>query len=380
MMSFAQWGNALYSGEKSYGIIANRKRWLTVGLSLILIAVACIGIRGMNPSIEFIGGSQFTMTGLSNTAQAPAETVMAKHQLDKSVKITQLGSNGLRIQGPEVSVEEISAIRADLADAYQVQPGDIEATKIGPSWGAGVSQKAIKSLVIFLTLVGILMALYFRSWPMSVAALFALTHDMFLTAGFFALVQAEVSPATVIGFLTILAYSLYDTVVVFDRVRELTTNITKQHDYTFAEMVNLAVNQTLVRSINTSIVALLPVGAILFIGAFLLGAGTLIDISLALFVGMIAGTLSSVFIAPATLVIIELKRKRIKEHTAAVLAARGGETVVVSAPKAKDVLIAPLVSEADEEEEEPDYSNVTPGRHLGQLAQPKNKGKKRKKK
>lgn len=375
MMSFAQWGNALYLGEKSYGIIESRKRWLALGLTLILLAITLIGIRGMNPSIEFIGGSQFTLSGLSDTSQKPAEQVLADHKLTKGTKITQLGNAGLRIQGPEVSVEEIAKIRTDLATAYKVEAKDIDATKIGPSWGAGVTSKAVKSLFIFLALVGTLMAIYFRSWPMSVAALFALAHDMFITAGFFALVQAEVSPATVIGFLTILAYSLYDTVVVFDRVRELTGNITKQREFTFAEMVNLAVNQTLVRSINTSIVALLPVGAILFLGALLLGAGTLIDISLALFVGMIAGTLSSVFIAPSTLVLIENARKRIGGHTVEVLAARGGKQVTVVAPKAKDIFVEPIV--ATDDEISPD---VIPGRHLGQVAQPKNKGKKRKKK
>ncbi|MCS4484409.1 protein translocase subunit SecF [Gleimia sp. 6138-11-ORH1] len=376
MMSFAKWGNALYSGEKSYGIISARKKWLSLGLVLIAVSIAFIGIRGMNPSIEFIGGSQFTLSQLSNTSQEPAEKVLEQHGLTQGTKITQLGSSGLRIQGPEVSVEEIAKLRTDLATAYQVSPNEVDATKIGPSWGAGVTSKAVKSLVIFLTLVGTLMAIYFRSWPMSVAALFALAHDMFITAGFFALIQAEVSPATVIGFLTILAYSLYDTVVVFDRVRELTGDLTKQNEYTFAELVNLAVNQTLVRSINTSVVALLPVGAILFIGALLLGAGTLIDISLALFVGMIAGTLSSVFIAPATLVLIEEKRKRTSQHTATVLAARGEKEITVVAPKAKDIFVEPAKA-TEEEEFAPD---VIPGRHLGQSAQPKGKVKKRKKK
>lgn len=368
-MSFAEWGNALYSGKKSYGIIEARKKWLLVGLSLILIAVAAIGIRGMNPSIEFIGGSQFTLSSLKDTAQAPAEAVLKSHNLNTGTKITQLGTSGLRIQGPEVSVEEINSIRADLAKAYNVEANEVDATKIGPSWGAGVTQKALQSLVIFLLLVGSLMAIYFRSWPMSVAALFALTHDMFLTAGFFALVQAEVSPATVIGFLTILAYSLYDTVVVFDRVRELTGKITAQTEFTFAEMVNLAVNQTLVRSINTSIVALLPVGSILFLGAILLGAGTLIDISLALFVGMIAGTLSSVFIAPSTLVIIENKRKRIGGHTQKVHALRGSDEVVVPTQEAMEVTV-------ESESKEPEI--VSPGRHLGQAAQPKSKKRKKK--
>lgn len=359
MMSFAQWGNALYAGDKSYPFIKNRKKLVGAGAIVILVAIILIVFRGINPSIEFEGGSQFSMTGIETTNQSLAYDVLADNGVTEGVKVSQLGTQGLRVQSPEITPEETPVIRDALAKAYGVTAEDVDATVIGPSWGADVTKKALQSLVIFLVLVGAMMALYFRSWVMSVSALYALTHDIFLTVGFFALTQVEVSPATVIGFLTILAYSLYDTVVVFDRVRELAGNITKQSRYTFGEMVNLSVNQTLVRSINTSIVALLPVGAILFLGSFLLGAGTLRDISLALFVGMLVGTLSSVLIAPSLLVLIEERRKKIGAHTKRILEARGEKQKVAT--------------EAGEEPAPVKVSAIKPGRHLGQQAQPKRK-------
>ena len=196
------------------------------------------------------------------------------------------------------------------------------------------------------------MTVYFRSWTMSVAAIFALFHDIAMTLGFFAVTRVEVSPATVIGFLTILGYSLYDTVVVFDKVRELTKGINDQNRYTYGDMVNLAVNQTMVRSLNTSIVALLPVGSILIIGSLLLGAGTLTDISLALFVGMIVGTYSSIFIASPLLVMLEERRASTKEHNEIVARRRERD-----GSSSDHVRVAP----------------VQPGRRLANDAQPKRK-------
>ena len=184
-----------------------------------------------------------------------------------------------------------------LAEAFGVDGADVASSFVGPNWGADVTAQALTGLVVFLILVSLLMTVYFRSWKMSVAALLALAHDLILTAGIYAGVGFEVTPAAVIGFLTILAYSLYDTVVVFDKVRENTLEIEYSETRTFGEMVNLAVNQTLVRSVNTSVVAVLPVASILFVGSLLLGAGTLRDIALALFVGTIVGTYSSIFLA-----------------------------------------------------------------------------------
>ena len=379
MMSFAAWGNALYRGDKSYGFIQRRKLWISIGLGLILASVALLGIRGINPSIEFSGGSQFSVVNTTVTDQQRAYDVMAKFGAKaESVRVSQLGTSGIRVQTAQVDPDQTREIASALAQSYEVGEQDVDATNIGPSWGGEVTRKATNSLVIFLVLVGLMMAIYFKSWEMSVAALFALFHDIFLTAGFFALVQVEVSPATVIGFLTILAYSLYDTVVVFDRVRELTSSVTAQSRYTFAELVNLAVNQTLVRSINTSVVALLPVGAILFLGSLLLGAGTLTDISLALFVGMIAGTLSSILIAPSMLVLLRLRSQKIRNHTERVETLRAQKAApdhgaaAADSGKAETELAGVGVKNA------PRVQPPTRGRHLGQAAQPQRKNRKKK--
>jgi preprotein translocase subunit SecF len=189
-------------------------------------------------------------------------------------------------------------------------------------------------------LVALVIALYFRTWKMAVAALVALLHDLTLTVGVYAIVGFEVTPASVIGFLTILGYSLYDTVVVFDKVRENTEHITATTKRTFGEAANLAVNQTLVRSINTSVVALLPVGSILFIGAFLLGAGTLKDIALALFVGIAVGTYSSVFIATPLLVHLREKEPELALQAERVRRKRA-EAAAQPAPVAAEPLVAP---------------------------------------
>jgi preprotein translocase subunit SecF len=219
----------------------------------------------------------------------------------------------VRVQTDKLTSDQTALVKTALAKAYGVD----EATKVtsqfvGPSWGRDVSRKALQGLVVFLILVALVMALYFRTWKMAAAGMVALVHDLVLTLGVYALVGFEVSPATVIGFLTILGYSLYDTVVVFDKVRENTDHLLGSTRRTFAEAANLAVNQTLVRSINTSVVALLPVASILFIGSFLLGAGTLKDISLALFVGIAAGTYSSIFIATPLLVDLRQNEPELK--------------------------------------------------------------------
>jgi len=233
----------------------------------------------------------------------------------------------------------------------------VTSTFIGPTWGADVSRKAVTGLIVFLVLVSVVMTAYFRNWRMAVAALAALFHDIMFTAGVYAAVGWEVTPATVIGFLTILGYSIYDTVVVFDKVRENTEGVLDQSLYTYAEKANLAVNQTLVRSINTSVVALLPVASILFIGAFVLGAGTLRDIALALFVGMLIGTFSSIFLATPLEVTLREREPAIQQHTQRILAARAA---AAGAGDVADVVVAG-----------PRVSPLRPGAHQGFAAQPK---------
>jgi preprotein translocase subunit SecF len=216
---------------------------------------------------------------------------------DVQINATKIGVNTIRVQTPQLSVTQSQTVQNALATAYKVKFDKVNSSFIGPNWGADITSKAVSGLVTFIILAAILMALYFRTMKMSMSAILALIHDLVITAGVYGAFGFEVTPAAVIGFLTILGYSLYDTVVVFDKIRENTTDVEHSETSTFAERVNLAINQTLVRSINTSVVAVLPVASILFIGAFILGAGTLRDISLALFIGIIVGTYSTIFIA-----------------------------------------------------------------------------------
>jgi preprotein translocase subunit SecF len=265
---------------------------------LVIIAiVAPVARGGFNFGIEFRGGSEFRIDGVGNTAQQVARDAVQSVDPETQPIVTSVGVDSVRIQTEQLDDVTTEEIRIALANAYDLPSGSVTSSFIGANWGADVTSKAINGLIVFLILVSVLMALYFRTFKMSIAALAALAHDVVITAGIYALTGFEVTPAAVIGLLTILGYSLYDTVVVFDKVRENTLGVEFSEETTFASQVNLAVNQTLVRSINTSVVAVLPVAAILFIGAFILGVGTLRDIALALFIGMIVGTYSSIFIA-----------------------------------------------------------------------------------
>jgi len=303
MASFAQFGNDLYTGKRSYNIIGKRKIWYGISALLILIVIVVSILRGgFLFGIEFLGGSQFQVAssaGLNSTeAQVLAQNTVLKVEPGSNPRVTIVGQNSeIRVQTDQLTSDQSVAIQQALAQAYKIKDSDVTTSFIGATWGQDITKQAITGLIAFVILASIVMALYFRTWKMSLAAITALLHDLIITAGVYGVFHIEVTPAAVIGFLTILGYSLYDTVVVFDKIRENTGEDGAESRRTFAESVNLAVNQTLVRSINTSVVAILPVGSILFIGAFILGAGTLRDISLALFIGIIVGTYSTIFIA-----------------------------------------------------------------------------------
>jgi preprotein translocase subunit SecF len=221
---------------------------------------------------------------------------MDKAEVPGDPIVQTVGSNKVRIQTGALTNAQSSKVLDVLATTFSVAKSDIDTRLIGPSWGREITRKAITALIVFLLVIIIFLSVAFEP-KMAIAAIIALFHDVFITVGIYALIGFEVTPATVIGFLTILGYSLYDTVVVFDKVRENTRGIAGGSRHTYSDAANLAVNQTLVRSINTSIVALLPVGAILFVGAGVLKAGTLKDLSLALFIGLAVGTYSSIFVA-----------------------------------------------------------------------------------
>lgn len=291
-------GNDLYSGTKSLDIVGRRKIFYIVGIAIVVFSILVPIVKGgFNFGIEFRGGSEFRIDGVAETSQEIARQAVQSVEPGSSPLITTVGLDAVRVQTEQLDDVTSEEVRIALAAAYGLESGAVTSSFIGANWGADVTEKALIGLVVFLLLVSLLMALYFRTLKMSIAALVALFHDVVITLGIYALVGFEITPAAVIGFLTILGYSLYDTVVVFDKVRENTLDVEFSETTTFASQVNLAINQTLVRSVNTSVVAVLPVASILFIGAAVLGAGTLRDIALALFIGIIAGTYSSVFIA-----------------------------------------------------------------------------------
>jgi len=293
-----KFGNDLYTGARSIDFVGRRKIWYSIAAVMVVLSILVPVIKGgFNFSIEFRGGSQFQISDVSSTDTAKAQAAVTSVVPNAVSHVSVIGDNAVRVQTDQLSETQTHDVSDALAKAYDVDASEVSATFIGPSWGADVTQQSIQGLVVFLLLAFIAMALYFRTWKMSAAAIVSLFHDLIITAGVYALVGFEVSPATMIGFLTILGYSLYDTVVVFDKIRENTKEELELTRRTFPEAVNLAVNQTLVRSINTAVVAVLPVASILFIGAYALGAATLRDISLALLIGIIVGTYSTIFLA-----------------------------------------------------------------------------------
>lgn len=286
-------GGRLYRGEKSFDIIGKRRRWYAFSAILILASSLALGIKGLSLGIEFKGGSVFTITKDGATI-ADGRVAIEKAGVTTETVVQKVGGNKIRIQTG--TLKSFDGVKASLADTFGVTQESIDTQLIGPSWGKEITKKALYGLFGFILVVMIYLAFAFEP-KMAISAIIAVIHDVFITVGIYALVGFDVTPATIIGFLTILGYSLYDTVVVFDKVRENTKNISTVGRTSYSAAANLAVNQTLVRSFNTSLIALLPVGSILFVGAGLLGAGTLKDLSLALFIGLATGTYSSVFIA-----------------------------------------------------------------------------------
>ena len=292
-------GGRLYRGETSIEIIGRRRRWYGVSAVFVLLSIAALSLQGLHLGIEFKGGSSFTVTKAGASVEA-ARTALTSAGIPGESIIQTIGNDKIRVQTGALDTAQNNAVQDALAAKFSVPVESIDTQIVGPSWGKEITRKALYGLFGFLICVMLYLAMAFEP-KMAVAAIAAVIHDVFITVGIYALVGFDVTPATVIGFLTILGYSLYDTVVVFDKIRENTRTITASSKSTYSQATNLAVNQTLVRSMNTSLIALLPVGSILFVGAGLLGAGTLKDLSLALFIGLAVGTYSSIFIAPPVL-------------------------------------------------------------------------------
>jgi len=333
----------LYQGEANLNIVGRRKVWFAAAAILVLVALGSFLIRGFNPGIEFSGGTQIIMpvaVGTQAEAQEAVERALAGVEADAEATVgaAQRVGNGAdatySVRTSALTQPQADEVKAALAADIGVPADDISDNRVSAAWGSQVTRQALIGLGIFLVLVMAYLVVRFE-WRMAVAAVSSLLLDLVLTAAVYSLVGFEVTPSTVIGFLTILGFALYDVVVVFDKVQENTRGITAQSSRTYAEATNLAVNQTLMRSINTGLVALLPVGGLLFIGAGLLGAGTLKDLGLVLFVGMGLGVLSSIMFAAPLLATLKNQEPRIKSHNARVLARRRGERSGDVAPRAE---------------------------------------------
>lgn len=333
MSRFADFGNDLYSGRKSFPFVPRRKTWLALAALLVVISALIPVIKGgFNLGIDFTGGSEFVVSNVAESKVEPGEKAVADTGHGGESKVTNIAPGTIRVQTEQLDDNQTLAVRDALAQAYGVSDDQVASNFVGPTWGQGISDQMIRGLVIFLALTAVIMALYFRTWKMSLASMAGVFVTVALTVGTYSLVGFEVTPSAIIGFLTVLSYSLYDTVVVFDKVRENTRGIldgsappTRSHRG-FAEQINLAANQTLVRSINTSIVGLLPVGSILFIGAALLGAGTLKDLALAQFVGIVWGTLATLFVATPLYAALRSIEPAVKKHESQVVRDSAGRS------------------------------------------------------
>jgi len=297
----------LYHGETSFDIIGRRRLWFTISATLVVISLVSLIVPGLNFGIDFKGGAVFRVQPTRPVTEAQVRDAVGSAA--EIVQISETNPVQVIVQTEELPAAEVTRIRTELAQVGGVQRNGVSTETIGSKWGGTVSRKAVIALLAFLVAVTIYVSLRME-FKMAVAALVALLHDLIITAGIFALSRFEVTPATVIALLTILGYSLYDTVVVFDKVRENTGSLSAMSRTTYSQATNLAVNQTIMRSLNTSLASLLPILGLLVVGNYLLGAETLKDLALALFVGVAAGAYSSIFIAPPLVAMWKEKEPR----------------------------------------------------------------------
>ena len=350
-------GAKLHRGEVSYDFIGKRKLWFSVSIALVVISLGGLFIRGLALGIEFKGGVEYqaNVKVTSSTVEDFNAAVKATNAKDLGDPVvTTVGGDKVRIQTRPLSQDDTAKVRSAVATEANTTVDKVSTQQIGASWGSQIANKAILALIVFLIAVFAVIWFYFREPKASMAAIIALVHDVTITVGVYALVGFDVTPSTVIGVLTILGYSLYDTVVVFDKVRENTRGITASNRFTYSDATNLAVNQTVVRSINTTLIALLPVGSILVVGTVVLGTGPLKDLSLALFVGIAVGAYSSVFIAPALLATFKERepgmqalRRRVLTKRGATVTTASGTPVPVAAGAAATVANEPSTRTQD---------------------------------
>ncbi|MBV9793004.1 MAG: protein translocase subunit SecF [Actinobacteria bacterium] len=336
-------GGRLYRGDVSINFVGRQKLWYTISGCIVVIAIVALAVRGLNFSVDFKGGSIFTVKAPNATVSQVQKAVTDGGGGAADVQKAGVGSGAdWQAQTAPLTIGQAQNVQNSLAKELNISQNQVSTDFVGPTWGSQISSKAFEALIAFLIVIVLYLSIAFE-WKMATAAFVALLHDIVITVGVYALAGFQVSPATITGLLTILGYSLYDTVVVFDKVRENTAGLTAGGNQrtsfrSYSEAANLALNQTLVRSINTSLIALLPVTAILIASTVLLPPGELSDLALVLFVGMLSGTYSSIFIATPVLADLKEREPRMKQLAAraaaranspraASRAARAGATV-----------------------------------------------------
>jgi preprotein translocase subunit SecF len=290
----------IYHERTHFQFIERSWRWAILSGTLILISVVAFAVRGLNLGIDFEGGTQWQFT-----VKGPSASISkARDVLDPlglgDAKVLIVGNNSVRVQSKDLSSAKEDKVTTALAKYAGIDPKEVSITTVGPTWGDQVSKKALQALGVFFIVIALYLTFRFE-WRMALAAIIAVIHDIIVTVGVYAVTQFEVTPATVVAFLTILGYSLYDTVVVFDKVKDNQARLGTVRGDTYSKMVNRSMNQVLMRSINTSIVAILPVASLLFVGTYVFGGLVLRDFALALFVGLMVGAYSSIFVASPVL-------------------------------------------------------------------------------
>jgi preprotein translocase subunit SecF len=337
MSRLGEVGAKLYRGEVSINFVGRQRLWYAISGLILLVSIVALFTRGLDFSVDFKGGAVFTFAAPSSSISQVQDAVESGGISGAIVQQVKTGSKvNWEVQTKSLTGAQTVKLEQDMSSRLGVNSNDITVKTVGPLWGSQISTKAVEALIAFLIVIVIYLSIAFE-WKMAISAFVALIHDLVIATGVYALAGFQVSPATVIGLLTILGYSLYDTVVVFDKVRENTAGLLGGARTTYSQAANLALNQTLVRSINTSIIALLPVAAILIVSTALLGGNNeLEELALVLFVGMLSGTYSSIFIA--TPVLADLKEREPQYQALArrvAVRASGGRAARRSAAKAE---------------------------------------------
>lgn len=309
----------LYRGQTHFDFINRWKLWFALSGLVIVIGLAALGVRGLNFSIDFKGGVQWEVPTTLSVPAVKSDLGPLYGQLKNPTVITstnrQTGQVDVEIEASATLTSDkalVDGVTTKLAAMAHVPQDQVVVNAIGPSWGSTITSKAIEAVVVFLVLISLCIAAYFET-KMAIGALVALVHDMLVTVGIYALSGFQVSPDTVIAFLTVLGYSLYDTIVVFDKVKENTRGLASTNRFTYTDVVNVSMNQVLARSLNTSFVAVMPVFCILVIGSWIMGASALNDFGLALFIGLMSGAYSSIFIASPILALLKEREPRYSE-------------------------------------------------------------------